>query len=321
MKRSFAEVIPLVSLPYKMGFFDYQIPPGKTISVGDLVNIDFRNRKTLGLVGKLKAVSDYKNVKTINKQVDPKNITTKQLEFAGWLAQENYTSIAVILKSIILPPYKKDRPTDSVNKYEPKLSSSYVLPLNLANNQTSYFQYGFINGLHLMLKNLIGHCLTKNKTVLAVFPEIYQIDNLIESLPKNLKDSCLIIHSKLTRHERLQARQLIKDKQVKVIVGTAISLFEPWSNLDYIICNDESNETYKQVDRQPHWHAHQAITFLAKQYSSSLLFTGRSPSLPIYQNLKTGSQKLHRLKDSLKPSKINIIDLNKSKKGLLIGRG
>ncbi|MFH0852896.1 MAG: hypothetical protein V1853_00620 [bacterium] len=304
-----AEVIPLVSLPYKMGFFDYFVPKNTEILAGDLVKIDFRNKKVLGIVRKLKEYSDFHNIKTICELIKTGHLTLQQIDFAEWLASQNYTSIGLVLKSFVLPPYKKAFSFKDRDKPYPSKSINKSLPIKLIKDQAKFYQYGH-QSIHVgLIQQFIRYCLDNNKNILILFPEILMIERLVESLDKEFVNQLVVLHSQLTKRAKLIARHQIVNNIKHVYLGTSVSIFEPYSALDYIICTDESNQVYKQSDRQPHYHTRQAAFFLSQQHKSALLFTGRSPSVEIYKHLMETSKSLCRSSDLVNSAPPEIFDI------------
>lgn len=107
----YAKIIPSLRLKRSLGVFDYLVPKEleKKISIGDLVEIYFRNKKTNGIVKALNKKSDVKKekIKTINKLIASNFLDKNLLEMIDWLNKEYYISKPLALKTILPPVSKK----------------------------------------------------------------------------------------------------------------------------------------------------------------------------------------------------------------------
>ena len=64
----FARIYPLLRLPRRFGVFDYQIPEGMHVDIGDMVRIPFHGRTAYGIVAKLSETTDVlRNISDVSE--------------------------------------------------------------------------------------------------------------------------------------------------------------------------------------------------------------------------------------------------------------
>ena len=66
--QMFARIYPLLRLPRRFGVFDYQIPEGMHVDIGDMVRIPFHGRTAYGIVAKLSETTDVlRNISDVSE--------------------------------------------------------------------------------------------------------------------------------------------------------------------------------------------------------------------------------------------------------------
>ena len=86
------------------------------------------------------------------------------------------------------------------------------------------------------------------------------------------------------------------NKKAKIIIGVRSALFLPFSNLGLIIVDEEHEQTFKQQDPAPRYHARDAAIVLAHQFKAKVLLGSATPSLESYYNCKSNKYGLVQLK-------------------------
>jgi primosomal protein N' (replication factor Y) len=84
--------------------------------------------------------------------------------------------------------------------------------------------------------------------------------------------------------------------KAKVVIGVRSAMFLPFANLGCIIVDEEHEQTYKQHDPAPRYHARDAAIVLAKQHNAKVLLGSATPSLETYYNVQTKKYGLTELK-------------------------
>jgi primosomal protein N' (replication factor Y) len=80
-----------------------------------------------------------------------------------------------------------------------------------------------------------------------------------------------VFHSKYTNNERVEVwnQVLENSEKAQIVIGARSSLFLPFSNLGLIIVDEEHEQTFKQQDPAPRYHARDAAIVLASKVTKS----------------------------------------------------
>ncbi|MBQ6334709.1 MAG: primosomal protein N' [Erysipelotrichaceae bacterium] len=162
--------------------------------------------------------------------------------------------------------------------------------------------------------HLARHYLSLSKEVLILVPEISLTPQMIQRVKERFSD-VIFYHSELSDQERYEQYKRVKNKEVKIVVGTRSSIFLPFSDLGLIILDEEHDQSYKQ-DNVPCYHARNVAFRRAIKHNAKVLLASATPSLDSYTRALKGDYQLLELKDRINHSfpKIGIIDLNKQLK-------
>ncbi len=172
---------------------------------------------------------------------------------------------------------------------------------------------------------LIEDALKKGKQVLYLLPEIALTTQLITRLQNYFGEEVAVFHSKYSSHERVEVwnHVLNNSGKAKIVLGARSSIFLPFDNLGLIIVDEEHEQSFKQFDPAPRYHARDTAVVLAYMHEAKILLGSATPSLESYFNTKQGKYGLveitKRYNDVLMPD-IELIDIkDKFKKKLMKG--
>ena len=160
--------------------------------------------------------------------------------------------------------------------------------------------------------HLARHYLSLDKDVLILVPEIALTPQMIERVKQRF-DDVVFYHSELNDQERYEQYKRIKNREVRIVVGTRSSIFLPFSDLGLIIIDEEHDSSYKQ-DNTPCYHVRNVAIKRAHDHGGKVLLASATPSLDSYTRALKGDYQLLELKNriNLTLPQIEIIDLNKS---------
>ncbi len=132
---------------------------------------------------------------------------------------------------------------------------------------------------------LIQDALGKGRQVLYLLPEIALTTQITERLAKLFGDKLLVYHSKFSDNERVEIwNKLLHEDKPMLILGVRSSLFLPFKDLGLIIVDEEHENTYKQQDPAPRYHARNAAIMLANMHGGKVLLGSATPSIDSYFN-------------------------------------
>ena len=162
--------------------------------------------------------------------------------------------------------------------------------------------------------HLIQKAINEKKQVLYLLPEIALTIQITERLKAVFGDQLGIYHSKYSDAERVEIWQKqLSDNPYSVILGARSAIFLPFHRLGLIIIDEEHDQSYKQQDPAPRYHARSAAIVLGQMYPEAKTLLGTAtPSMESYYNAKQGKYGLveltRRYKDIQLP-KIEIVDI------------
>lgn len=145
---------------------------------------------------------------------------------------------------------------------------------------------------------LLEQFVHKGKQVLFLLPEIALTTQLVQRLTAYFGNEVAVFHSKYSNNERIEVwNQVLENSpKAKVVIGVRSAMFLPFANLGCIIVDEEHEQTYKQHDPAPRYHARDAAIVLAKQHNAKVLLGSATPSLETYYNVQTKKYGLTELK-------------------------
>ena len=143
---------------------------------------------------------------------------------------------------------------------------------------------------------LIDDVMRLGRQVLYLLPEIAITTQICERLGRLFGDKLLVYHSKFSENERAEVlNKLLRGNGPMIVLGVRSSLFLPFKDLGLIIVDEEQENTYKQQDPAPRYHARNAATVLANMHGGKTLLGSATPSIDSYYNAKTGKYGLVEL--------------------------
>ncbi len=170
--------------------------------------------------------------------------------------------------------------------------------------------------------HLINEQIRKDKEVLYLLPEIALTAQIINRLKSIFGEKVAVYHSKLSDNERIEIWENITGKNMrgrnsyKVILGARSALFLPFDNLGLIIIDEEHENTYKQSDSSPRYHARDTAIMLARFHGARVLLGTATPSIESFYNTKTGKYGFAELKTrylELDMPEIKVVDARKAR--------
>jgi len=144
--------------------------------------------------------------------------------------------------------------------------------------------------------HLIEETINSGKQALYLLPEIALTTQITNRLKARFGNKLGIYHSKFSDAERVEVwNDLLKKSNFRVIVGVRSAVFLPFSNLGLVIIDEEHDNSFKQYDPAPRYHARDAALMLARSFSANVLLGTATPSMESYYNAISEKYKLVEL--------------------------
>ncbi len=162
-------------------------------------------------------------------------------------------------------------------------------PVCLLHGQTS-------SGKTEVYIHLIQECIRSGKQVLYLVPEIALTTQLSNRLRLAFGAELGVFHSKFPDAERVEIwKKMLGENPYSVILGVRSSVFLPFKNLGLVVVDEEHENSYKQQDPAPRYHARNAVLVLAGMHQAKTVLGTATPSLETYHLCKTGKYGLVEL--------------------------
>lgn len=137
---------------------------------------------------------------------------------------------------------------------------------------------------------LIEDYIAQGKQVLYLLPEIALTTQLVSRLTAHFGNKVSVFHSKYSNNERVEVWNNVNQnsESAQIVIGARSALFLPFSNLGLIIVDEEHEQTFKQQDPAPRYHARDAAIVLANAHQAKVLLGSATPSIETYYNANAG---------------------------------
>lgn len=314
--------------------------------IGALVEVEFGNKNTTGIVLEVSKVSVLKEskglkIKEVISRAPCGKLQPQELELYQFAAKYYLRPIGEVIFSSIPADWKKPKNWPRIQKQilkkeqnpviseEPlvqiRLNSSQNRCLKTLENITSRKQYEIA-----LLKGITGSGKTavylewlrrvtedKSKQCLILVPEI----NLTPQLEQTIRKYCgkrdlVILHSHLTPAERNYSWWKIQQGYGQIIIGTRLSIFTPVKHLAAIVVDEEHDNSYKQQDGM-RYSARDVAIWRASNLKIPVLLCSATPSIETW--LKHQEEKIHFLELNQRANlgatipKIELVNLKQEK--------
>ena len=171
---------------------------------------------------------------------------------------------------------------------------------------------------------LIDKHLKRGEQVLFLLPEIALTTQIIQRLKGFFGEQLGVYHSRYNAHERVEIWQDVlkfdpekKSTTHQLVIGPRSALFLPFKKLGLIIVDEEHDNSYKQFDPSPRYHARDAALMLARMHGAKVLLGSATPAYESYFNAKTGKYGLVEINErygGIQLPDIEIVNLREEKK-------
>ena len=140
---------------------------------------------------------------------------------------------------------------------------------------------------------LMDEMISQGKQVLYLLPEIALTAQIINRLRKYFGEKVGIYHSRYNMHERVEIwNKVLAEEEgepsYQIILSARSGIFLPFKNLGLIIVDEEHDNSYKQFDPAPRYHARDSAMVLAQMHQAKVLLGSATPSVESFYNARSG---------------------------------
>jgi len=251
----------------------------------------------MGRAPKQMEILQYFVTRVLDKGSVDKGLTKSELSAGYELSQSAYQAL---VKKNILVEYRKEtsRLDDpgSPPGVSKELSDLQQTALGEINELYQRQQVVLLKGVTSSGKTeiyiqLIKEQLKLNRQVLYLLPEIALTVQIVERLKKVFGNQVGIYHSRYADAEKvetfLRVRANRAGKEFTVVLGARSAIFLPFRDLGLIIIDEEYEQSFKQADPAPRYHARDAAVVLADMYKAKVMLGSATPSFESYHNARS----------------------------------
>ncbi|MCF8233568.1 MAG: primosomal protein N' [Bacteroidales bacterium] len=140
---------------------------------------------------------------------------------------------------------------------------------------------------------LINEVIREGKQVLYLLPEIALTTQIINRLRRYFGEQVGVYHSRYSKNEKVEIWSKVNEgnennSKFQIIIGPRSALFLPFSDLGLVIVDEEQDQSFKQFDPAPRYHARDSAIYLAGLHQAKTLLGSATPALESYYNAKEG---------------------------------
>lgn len=244
------------------------------------------------LITYIKLSNRYSKEPTEVKKLDLQNAANVSSAIINQLVEKNVFDIYEMEESR-LGKYSKELLSEkTLNEHQQKAYTEIKESFNTKDVTLLHGVTG--SGKTEIYIRLIQEALDQGKQVLYLLPEIALTTQLIVRLKKVFGDKIGVYHSKFNENERVEVwnevlkadTDLHENPRFQIIMGARSALFLPYNKLGLIIIDEEHENTFKQYDPAPRYHARDSAIVLAKLHQAKVLLGSATPSVESYYNAK-----------------------------------
>ncbi|AIL32189.1 primosomal protein N' [Basilea psittacipulmonis] len=168
-------------------------------------------------------------------------------------------------------------------------------------NAHTYLLFGVTgSGKTEVYLRLIQNCLEQGKQALFLVPEINLTPQFESQLRKRLgnivkQNEIAVLHSNLSEGQRVKTWSDAQRGNIKLLLGTRLSIFSPLFNLGLIVVDEEHDLSYKQQEGI-RYSARDLAVYRGRQLDIPVVLGSATPSLESWHNAMTGKYQLLELK-------------------------
>lgn len=158
--------------------------------------------------------------------------------------------------------------------------------------------------------HLIEEALARGEQVLYLMPEIALTTQMQKRLRRVFGSRLGIWHSRFSEEERVEIwKKQLSDTPYDIILGVRSSVFLPFQRLGLVIVDEEHENTYKQQDPAPRYHARNVAIVLATRFSAHTLLGTATPAIESYYNASVGKYGLVTLSERYQSVQMPVIEV------------
>ncbi|MEN9203295.1 MAG: primosomal protein N' [Thermostichus sp. DG02_3_bins_51] len=129
---------------------------------------------------------------------------------------------------------------------------------------------------------VIAQVLQRGQSALVLVPEIGLTPQLTDRFRARLGSRVWVYHSRLSEGERYDTWRQMLSPEPQVVIGTRSAVFAPLAPLGLIVLDEEHDDSFKQEQPQPCYHARQVAEWRVELAGCPLVLGSATPAVETY---------------------------------------
>ncbi len=297
----------------KFSNFTYLAEEEMGVKSGSVVKVPFRRKVLTGVV--IREGKPYKGAKKIQEKI--LDLPEDLFKLAIWVSSY-YLCPQGLVFSFCFPPFMKR--INKVQEYPKKKSSiklnasqgkAYKQIIEAAKEERfkTFFLFGVTgSGKTEVYLRVMENILKKGRSVLYLTPEVSMIPQVLERV-RDRFGSGEAYHYKLSKGMKYSYWINALNGDLKIGVGSRMSVFSPFRDLGLIIVDEEHSESYRQEEPKPRFSAREVAIMRGLIGKFPVILGSATPSVESFYNAKSGKYKLLELPERVKGWKLPEVEV------------
>ena len=125
----------------------------------------------------------------------------------------------------------------------------------------------------------LKHALEQGRGGLVLVPEIALTPQTVQRFYQIFGDQIAVLHSRLSDRERFEAWQSLKSGEKRIAIGPRSAVFAPIKNPGLIVVDEEHDNSYKQHDPAPRYHARDVAVMRGHMENAVVVLGSATPGM------------------------------------------
>ncbi|HKP67211.1 MAG TPA: DEAD/DEAH box helicase, partial [Casimicrobiaceae bacterium] len=283
--------------------FDYWIPDGLSVGVGDIVRVRLAGRSQAGVVTRIEPASGVLDrVQPIESIAGASRVPPEIMELAAF-ASAYYQAPSGMALALTTPPLVGTR-AGKRRTFAPAAAAAATATRHALNVAQRAAVDSIIGGQRtfapMLLHGITGsgktdvylaaaaHFVAQGDQVLILVPEINltpQFEQHVATALPNVPVATL--HSALAAGSRRKHWDAAASGAAQIVLATRLGVFAPMPRLALIVVDEEHDDSYKQQDGV-RYHARDLALWRARKRDVPIVLGSATPSLETWARAKAG---------------------------------
>lgn len=280
--------------------FDYTVPEGLEVEIGDFVEVSFRKKETVGIVWSfVKSEIPISKLKPIKLKYPLPKLTDKHIKFIKFISDYNLADLGLVLKMMI--PLQSSFKNANLISHETPPELNLTSPVFTPEQKLAVDKLKLCEGHSVSLLDgvtgsgktevyfaAIDHALKKpNSQILVLLPEIMLTTQLISRIEHRFGLKPATWHSGMTLAQKKRLWLDVINSNQRLIIGARSALFLPYQDLNLIIVDEEHDPSYKQEEGVV-YNARDAAVACGYFYNIPVILASATPAIETLMNVDIG---------------------------------